>query len=346
MESSGRQGTRRRHAASAWAWAFAAFALFGLLLWSVLAPEPWGWLEPRQAILLDRTTYAVNAGEWQGARSQALRALSAAEAEALAALEAELEAHIQALFALPRSQVEAAAEWYYSAWGNLVRAGSVVGMDLGGRLIERMFPAEAWAEGQAMLVAELAVAADGHVARSGEVMLASFHRELRERRSTAPAQAEVPVFSFDVSQHAFLTQLQHDPVLERQGLVLATSALSALAARRAAQAAAARAASWRAGAAITTACASTGPGAWLCAAGVFGVTLVSTELVLMHLDELQNREEFEAALYAEIDRMQRELEAALRAAYLGALQREFDRRHDVIESRLRPIDLLFARETR
>jgi hypothetical protein len=175
------------------------------------------------------------------------------------------------------------------------------------------------------------------------VMLASFHRELRERRSTAPAQAAAPSFSFDASQHAFFAQLQHDPVLERQGLVLATSALSAMAARRAAQAAAARATSLRAGAAITTACASTGAGAWLCAAGVFGVALVSTELVLMHLDEVQNRAEFEAALHAEIDRMQHEFEAALREAWLGALRGEFDRRHDVIQSRLRPIDLVFAR---
>lgn len=325
------------------AWTLVAIVILGFLLWSVLAPAPWGWhKKPRQAVMIDNTTYQVNAGEWKDARSRAIRAMTEAEVEALMALEAELEENTQALFALPREQVSAAADWYYSVKGNIIRAGSTLGMDLSGRLIEQMFPPESWSKGQAKLGAELTASAEGHLSRSGEVVLTTFHRELQERRSTAPAQAEVPVFQFDFSQHQFLQHLQNDPALERQGLMLFTSTISALAAKRAAQATAARAATRMGSAKVATVCASTGPAAWFCVTAVFGVTLVSTELTMIHLDEIQNREEFEAALHRDIDRIQAEFETALRETYAGALSREFDRRQKAIESDLRPIDLLFT----
>lgn len=327
----------------AWAWAAAALAVFGLLLWSVLATDPWRLLGlQREQVVIAEVPYRVNAREWQGARGQALRALSAAEAAALQALESELDEKLAALFELPRSQVGVAADWYYSAFGQAIRVGEALGMDLAGRLIERLFPPEPWSVQQAELAAALAASAEAHVIQTGEVMLATFQRELRDRRQDAAPAAAAPAFAFDVEQNDFFEQLQRDPVLERQGLALATSALSALAARRAAQAAAARTAGRQVGAGITAGCISTGLAAWLCAGGVFGITLASTELVLMRLDEVQNREDFEAALHAELDRIEAEFAAALREAYLGALSREFAARQQTVTAQLRPIDLLFG----
>ncbi len=327
----------------AWPWALAAVAVFGLLLWSVLEQGHWLLLgAQRQAVVIGELSYAVNADEWQGARSTALRALSAAEADALAALEAELDARLAELFALPRAQVSGVADWYYSVPGQVVRAGSAVGVDVSGRLLERLFPPEAWQAQQAELVANLAASADSHLRNSGDVLLASFHRELRDRRLDSAPPAEAPVLEFAVSQSAVFEYLEQDPALERQALALATGALSTLAARRAAQAATARAAGRQAGAGITAACVSTGAAAWLCAAGVFGVTMLSAELVLMRLDEIQNRAEFEAALQQELDRLEAAFGVALRTAYLGALTREFHTRQASLEARLRPIDVLFA----
>lgn len=326
----------------AWAWGGAALAVFALLLWSVLATDPWRMLGlQREPVVIAEVPYRVNAREWQGARSQALRALSVAEAEALRALESELDQKLTALFALPRAQVGVAADWYYSAFGQAVRVGEALGMDLAGRLIERLFPPGPWSAQQAELAAALAASAETHVIQTGEVMLTTFQRELRDRRQNdLPAAA--PTLAFDLERNDLREQLQHDPVLERQGLALATSALSALAARRAAQAAAARAAGRQVGAGITAGCISTGLAAWLCAGGVFGITLASTELVLMRLDEVQNREDFEATLHAELDRIEAEFAAALREAYLGALTREFAARQQTISAQLRPIDLLFG----
>ncbi|MGY6553406.1 MAG: hypothetical protein ACXIUM_02675 [Wenzhouxiangella sp.] len=334
---------RDRRGTLAWAWGAAALAVFGLLLWSVLAPDPWRLLGlQREQVVIAEVPYRVNAREWQGARGQALRALSAAEAAALQALESELDEKLAALFALPRARVGLAADWYYSPVGQAIRVGEALGVDLAGRLIERLFPPEPWSVQQAELAAALAASAEAYVVQTGEVMLATFQRELRDRREHEAPSPAAPAFAFDAEQNAFLEQLQRDPVLERQGLALATSALSALAARRAAQAAAARTAGRQVGAGITAGCISTGLAAWLCAGGVFGITLASTELVLMRLDEVQNREDFEAALHAELDRIEAEFAVALREAYLGALAREFAARQQTVTAQLRPIDLLFG----
>lgn len=335
--------TKDHRGALAWAWAGAALSVFGLLLWSVLATDPWRLLGlQREQVVIAEVPYRVNAREWQGARGQALRALSAAEAEALQALEAELDQKLSVLFALPRAQVGVAADWYYSAFGQAVRIGEALGMDLAGRLIERLFPPEPWAAQQAELAASMAASGEAHLRQTGELMLATFQRELRDRRQNDVPAADAPTLAFDFNRNDFLEQLQRDPVLERQGLALATSALSALAARRAAQAAAARTAGRQVGAGITAGCISTGLAAWLCAGGVFGITLASTELVLMRLDEVQNREDFEAALHAELDRIEAEFSSALREAYLGALSREFAARQQTVTAQLRPIDLLFG----
>ena len=327
----------------AWLWAAAAVGVFFLLLALVIVPEPWRpFGEPRQTVRIGDQAYSVNAREWQGARSTALRALTSAEAAALSALEAELDERLAQLFVLPREQVGVVADWYYSVPGQMIRAGSALGVDVGARLIERLFPPEPWSEQQAMLVAELAAAADGHLRQTGDVVLTSFHRALRDRRQDGTPAAEVPELDFDFGSGDFLTQLEQDPALERQALALATGALSTLAARRAAQAAAARSAGRQVGTGLTAACVSTGVAAWLCAGGVFGVTLLSTEVVLMRLDEAQNREQFEAALLAELDRIEAQFAIALREAYLGALSRSFETRQQTLQVTLRPVDVLFG----
>lgn len=320
-----------------------ALGLFAVLLWRVLAPDSGWWPGmQRQSVLIGDVPYQISAREWQGARAAAMKALSAAEAEALLALEAELDERLAQLFALPRQQVGAAADWYFSLPGQLVRAGGALGLDVGDRLIERLFPPEAWSEQQARLVASLAASVDARMRQSGEVVLSSFHRELRERRQEAAPGAEIPAFNFEVADHAFLELLQQDPALERQAVALATGTLAALAARRATQAAAARAAGRQVGAGLTAACVSTGVAAWICAGGVFGITLLSTEAVLMRLDEAQNREQFEAVLNAELERIEAEFAALLQEAYLGALAGSFEARSQTMREQLRPVDLLFG----
>lgn len=320
-----------------------ALGLFAVLLWRVLVPDSAWWSGmQRETVLIGDVPYRISGREWQGARAAALKALSAAEAEALLALEAELDERLVQLFDLPRQQIDVAADWYFSLPGQLVRAGGALGMDVGGRLIERLFPPQAWSEQQARLVASLAASADAQMRQSGEVVLTRFHRELRERRQEAAPGAEIPAFNFEVADNAFLELLQQDPALERQAVALATGTLAALAARRATQAAAARAAGRQVGAGLSAACVSTGVAAWICAGGVFGVTLLSTEAVLMRLDEAQNREEFEAVLNAELDRIEAEFAAQLQEAYLGALARSFEARSQTMREQLRPVDLLFG----
>ena len=324
------------------AWGAAAVAVFGVLLWVVLATDPWQQPEPqRELVAIGEVTYQLDAREWRGARSTALRALSAAEEEALAALEAELDELVAELFSLPRDQIALVADWYYSMPGQLIRATSRLGVDLHRRLIERMFPPEPWNEQQAELLTRLAASADSHMRESGEVLLASFHRQLRDRRADPEPNAAPQTVNLDVDQISFIQPIK-DPALERQALALVSGALSALAARRAAQTLAARTAGRQAGASMSTACVGTGLAAWLCAAGVFSVTLLSTELALMHLDEARNREEFEALLAQELDRIEAEFAEAWRATYLSALSHRFKERQQMIETQLRPVDLLFA----
>ena len=327
----------------AWVWGLAAVLVFALLVWLVIAPEDWRLLgEQRQTVVIGEQAYSLNSGEWQGARAAARRALTSAEAEALNALEAELDEGLAQLFALPRQQVDITADWYYSIRGQLVRAAGALGVDVGARLIERLFPPEPWNERQTGLAANLAASADNHLRQTGDVVLTSFRRELSERRQEDKPTAEVPVLDFDFSSGIFMAQLQEDPALERQALAVATGVLSTLAARRAAQAAAARSAGRQVGTGLTAACVSTGLAAWICAGGVFGVTLLSTEAVLMRLDEAQNRDEFEAALLAELDRMEAEFAIVLRKAYLGALSRRFTTRQQTMQETLRPVDALFG----
>lgn len=331
-----------QHRKAALAWAGAALLVFAILLWTVLKPDTRQAPEPqRELVTIEEVTYQVDAREWRGARSTALRTLSAAEQQALAALEAELDSLLAELFALPRDQISLVADWYYSMPGQVIRAGSRLGADLHGRLIERMFPTEAWNQKQAELLATLAASADGHLRQSGEAMLASFHRELRDQRTEPRTDTEQQPVAFDIDQISFIQPLQ-DPVIERQALALVSGALTALAARRAAQTLAARTAGRQAGASFSTACIGTGLAAWLCAAGVFSVTLLSAELVVMHLDEVQNRAEFEALLETELDRIEAEFAEAWRATYLSALSQKFDQRQQMIDAQLRPVDLLFT----
>lgn len=328
-----------------WSWLLAALAAStcAAMLWWVLGSGfDWPSGLQRQTVLIEDAAYRINAREWRGARGMALRALSAAEAQALLDLEAELERHLEPLFQLPRDQVSAAADWYFSLPGQLVRAGTLLGADPGPRLTERLFPPEAWSDQQAMMLASLAAAADDHVHQTGELLLTTLHRELRERRQPAQPAAEVPAFSFELGDSAFVGLLQQDPVLERQAFALASGALVAVATRRATQAAAARAAGRQVGTGLTAACVSTGLAAWMCAAGAFGVTLLSTEVVLMRLDEAQNRGEFEAALHAELHRIEAEFAARVREAYLSALTRTFEARQHTLREGLRPVDLLFG----
>lgn len=329
----------------AWIWRAAALAVFVVLLFVVLKPEssPWPWGGgQRHAVQIGDVVYAPNAREWQGARAAALQTMSSAGTDALLALEAEIDERLAQLFELPRGQVGVVAEWYYSAPGQLMRAAAPLGVDVSARLIQRLFPAEDWSEQQAMLVAKLAVSADQHLRQTGEQVLSSFHRQLQHRRPELAPAVAVPALSFDFGSNEVFLMLEQDPALERQALALATSTLSALAVRRALHAAAARSAARQAGTSLSAACVSTGALAWLCAGGVFSVTLLSTELVLMRVDEAYNRADFEAALHAELDRIESEFASVLREAYLGALVRGLEGRQQQLLASLRPVDVLFG----
>lgn len=328
-------------------YALAALTVLGMLLWSVLAPSPWAWLvAPRVAVAVDGRVYRVPEQAWRAALADGLAAMSAEEQAFVAELGEAVDRKVNTLFAMPRAQVEAVAEWVYSPAGQLLRvAVALPGEHADSRLregvIARLFPEEAWQAAEAAAMAELAAMAAFGGRQVAGAASARLHEQLAPwrhelRRAPAPALA----LELDLDESFLVARLRQDPALARQGVVFATGALTAAAARRAAQAAAARAAGRGSAGMVGAACVGTGPLAWLCMGTVITGSLVASEYAVLRLDEHWNRAGFEAALHEDLARMEQQMAARLHAAYAGALRAALEDRRSAVRAHIRPVDTL------
>ncbi|TGG94927.1 hypothetical protein E4656_00405 [Natronospirillum operosum] len=337
----------------------ALLALAALLAWTLIAPDPWRLVLPERAdIQLDDQTYRVSERQWRQAFARSVQALDDAEGVAVQRFEGAIAERVEAAFDTPRNRVEEAADWYYSLPGHSARAlssaGSLWGTDqdqaMAERLQDRLFPPEAWpAENEQLLddlVGEMALLSQQTLRTLRHHVQQSLAHAQVEQTGSRPVAANIDLASDWQAEHYFLQFLQDDRLLLESSAALSASALGTIAARRGAQMAAARLASRGAAGGMAasglTACAATGPVAWLCGIGFFAGSLVATEWAILTLDEVRNRDTFEALLEAEINRLQAQYEQHLIIVLTEALRAEFVSRQSLLAQQVRPIDLLFA----
>lgn len=325
---------------------YGLLALFSLmvLLSSLYISGPKKSTEPvRIAIPIDRNVYEVTWPQWNNALAVAMSAQARAEGAAKQAIEEEVQTRVSAAFAVPKTKVKEAADWYYSIPGHLARIGSFLGADAAATISKRLFGDTEWGLKQAELTAGLTQFTNAQAQWISEHTNSTLHAELSPWRIAAEADREVMSVSLKHDDSVLLNWLHEDPALERQGIAVSAGVFAGLAARRAAQAAAARLAA-RAGAAQgSVACAATGPAAWACVAGVFTATLVASEYAIIRIDEVRNRDEFEATLLADIERIETKMRNDLCQAFCTAISAKVvpeQRRR--IEKQIRPIDQIFA----
>lgn len=308
---------------------------------------------PPIELRLGEVAYRLPPQAWRAALERTLGELPAAEQAALQRLSADIDRQVAEAFALPRAQVTQAADWYYSAEGQVFRL-LVAGMEyvsadrgVGERLAERLgrelFPAEAWTLAQTVLLDELTRSA---LAEGSQVMATARQRlqaELAPWRLEAPGATPafaVPEFGFDDS--LLLERLRTDPAVGWQAVVIPTAMVAGLTARGAARAAAARGVGRGAGGVGSMACIGTGPLLGVCMVTVFTGTLVAGEYALLRIDEALNRPMLERALHAEIDRLEEAVTVELQRALVDGLAAALGERRRSIEAELRPIDQILG----
>jgi hypothetical protein len=297
---------------------------------------------PRIVVPIENAAYHVTERQWRGAFKRSMSALSKGETIAFQAIQRDVRTQVSKAFELPRENVRDAADWYYSIPGHATRMLAPLGVDIAERLSSRIFPDEEWGQAQANLVSGLTEATSKHGQNAIDRMMSTLHEELESNRTDAVADGNIEPVAVDFSDTLLLQWLQMDPALERQGIAIAASVASSAAARQAAKAAATRAAARIGATKGSVACAGTGPLAWVCVAGVFTGTLVVSEWAIVKIDEAVNRDNFEAMLLAEIERIELQMEETLRTSLTKGLAIQFEERRATINWKVRPIDLVFA----
>ena len=329
----------------------AALALPALLFWSLLAPNPWTWIVPQRAtILIDDQAYRLNGKQWRVALENSLNALTGQEQAVLAELDTEIDNTLNLMFKLPRSQVSEAADWYYSGLGQVARhwaglrgMGNGDGYEsLADNLGSRLFPEEEWSGlKNSMLNALLSKGADAG-RHSLDHMNIILHKELAAYRIDGdPSGADFHLSSDWTADSGLVEIALGDTLPAHTGVAVSASALSTLAARRGVQVAASRAAGRGMTLKGMAACAHAGPLASLCSIGIFTGTFVVTELAILHLDESRNRDDFEAALHADLDRIEQQFRITIKDELIGGLQARFNAERGLLDEHLSPVSRMF-----
>ena len=335
-------------------YALACVGLLAILLWSSFAPSPGGWLSSKRTFQLDGNTYRTSEREWKTANERARINLSEDERSRLTKLEKQIDERVRQAYLLPRSLVDETSDWYYSLTGQGVRilmgakslwpGASGNDLHLTERLTSHLFPEEQWTAIEQGLRSEFVVAMGDASQQSLGFLKKVLHHELalyRVDKGSNKIEARIDI-NWDAGS-MLLEMNARDLLFEQSTMGLSTAALATLASRRGAQMATTRMAGRGVAAKGAAACIGTGPLAKICAAGFFTGTFLATELAILQLDEILNREAFEAALLEDIDRMEKKSRERLKAELLGGLQVEFAARRSLISEKVRPIDLLFQK---
>jgi len=326
---------------------FSAIIVAGLVCWSLLAPDPWGWLAPKKVMLqIDDRHYEVTERKWRKALEHSLTAMSIEERDFFAQFEDDIDNAVTKAFQLPRSQVDAAADWYYSIKGQVVRS-FISAESVGNRLEDLLFPEEKWEELNSGLFEAVTESMSQGSQRSLNRMRNALHHELAAYRVDAPEEDPGHQITFDWYADSMLKEiLESDMIHLQSGGAVVTSGLVTIGTRKllnnmAARRAAQRAAGHKVGRGLVAACTFTGPFAWICSIGVGVTTFTTTELAVFYLDESRNREEFKAALHTDLDRIEQHFRESLKKSMVSVLETEFNARRDLILEKTRPVDRLF-----
>lgn len=333
-----------------------------LLVWAVLGGKPLtAWWTERAVVAVGEQTYELTHRDWRAAFERAVAARVADEGATIEALEEDIGLLVTEAFTLPRSQVSAVGDWYYSMAGTGSRglasmaglwgeSGDVV---MAQHITDRLFPEDQWAAAHSAMLATLMARTRQGSQRSLDSMQSTLHRELATYAIAAYPEASAAKAAPDWNTDSLtLTALAEDTLLVNSLAATSATALGAVATlrvvaqRRAAMTAAARLAGRSTTAKGSAACLTTGPWAPLCASGMVAATVIATEWAIMTMDERSNRADFEAALDHDIDQLEAELRTALQRALLGNLEAEFTARATQIDAQFRPIDAVFDRTTR
>lgn len=333
--------------------------LVAIILWSVLADNPWGWLMPNRVdVVLNDQSFQVPPHRLSRLSEHEPDWLSQAEADALRVLENEIAQASGQLFDSVNARIPEFADWYYSMGGLTARGVSGLltwVMDdptdyVAVALSERLFPAEQWeVEMQA-----LEQAVDGAYQQRITVLenqwVRWFEQELASYRVTATTTA-AETETVDVMARV-QAQVRDSLDTERATIQMAgggVSGVGAVLAVRSVSAAGARAAAARAGTRLATrsttvaatgACAGTGPLAIACGVLVFSGATLSTEWALLRADEALNRNALESALEQSIRALQEEMLTEYSTRLLTSLESDMALLNQAISGSIRPIDQL------
>lgn len=323
-----------------WYWAGTAL-LATIVLWVLIGPDLSVYLTPARAnVQIDDVTYRPKASQWHEALEAALNVHTEASGDVITMLEGDLSDQISELFRSPRENVAKAADWYYSPAGVLYRTTSMLGANVAGKLSERLFPEQIWSEQQAELFAVVTNTAVQYGASVSEQVRDTFHNELESARIDRPQESEKVTLTLEFQQSEFVELLLNDPVMGQHVAAIAIGGIGSVAAERAAQMAAKRKGTAAIGGKLAVKCTVAGPVGWMCAALVFSTVMLGAEVMNMVADEIRNREDFERALHAEIDRLENVFHEAMQGAFIGGMKAQLESQRGSIESQVRPIDLI------
>lgn len=323
-------------------WYLAGTGLIALVfLWVLLDPDLLEYFTtPRASVQIDEQGYEPTASQWHKALDEALNVHVESTEVATARLEGKLASQVSELFELPRANVEKAADWYYSMEGRLYRMTAMLGADVVAKLSEKLFPEDVWSKRKTALIAGATNDAIHQGVSVSEQVRSTFHDELAPAQSNRPPESETTPITLDFQNSSFIELLINDPVMGQHAIALASGSVAAVAARRAGQIAVRRTVATATGGKLATSCVAAGPMSWLCAAGVFSVVLVSSEVAAMVVDETMNRGDFEQTLHAEIDRLEESFSKAMQNTIVGGLRTQLDAQKRLIEAQVRPIEFV------
>jgi hypothetical protein len=323
-----------------------------VLLWTLAAEHPWGWLFPeRVALELGGQVYLVPERDLERLARTRPDWLSGAEAQALERLEQGVRQELDSLFDRVHGRVPEFADWYYSTPGTALRLFAAIpypsnkGDMLAEAVSERLFPPETWQAELNALERALSARYSHEFSAMEREWLTWLARELTPYRQDEPLPERQVTIDFNQRLHAQLADtLEADRIGIQMGAglgagtLLARGAITRVNARAASGRAAARLASRGTLGSGSAACGLAGPWAIGCGVMVFTAITLVTEWGLLRTDEALNRPALEQALHGSVDALHESMVEEYGRQLLGTFEASLGALTAGIHGSLRPID--------
>ncbi len=319
-----------------------------LLLMQFMSQSPRHWTgDPVQTVALDEQYYQLNQAQLASLASYTSEHFSAAQLGSKEALEMQIAAQLDSLFARVSERLPLFADWYYSLSGEYSRMAMAVlsssklveGDFVARKAAEVLFPEPVWQGGLTRLENDSNGLILAQQAQTRAAWLRGVQGLLAAQRVPAPiagledsrlrAQFKpLDPLLIELDELDALSPLRNRVAVSSLGaaglagpaLWRAVAARNALASARVVAAGSARGGSRLGGAAAgAMLCAPGGPLAVACAAGAGVVTWLATDWLLLQLDEAWNREELLRHMEAGLLDLREGLETELLAAYEARL---------------------------